>query len=113
MIEEKYERLMDYWLYGRGEVDCEEIKSLGHILEKLSKSNIKRNIANMYLIAPQEFDGIEGVVSYEIIWCTGNEFYKYKEIAKPSELVSDLSVADCAGIIKFEGRKLLLIAERY
>ncbi len=113
VIDEKYKKLLDYCIFGRGQVDCDEIKNLGCILDQLSTKEIERNVSNMYLAAPKEFADVEGIVSYMIIWCTGNEYYGYRDITSSDELVNDLTVADFAELVVFEGKRLLLVAEKY
>lgn len=56
---------------------------------------------------------IDKVVSYEIIWCTGNEIFYEFDVSSPEDLNRDDINADYARIIDFEGKKVLFVYSKF
>lgn len=78
----------------------------------------KRIYKNFYKYHGEKFTDIEKVISFLIIWCTGDTYWEEYEIESPDELhegadrnlFGNVSYAD---IVIFEGKKTIVFYEIY
>ena len=78
----------------------------------------KRIYKNFYEFHGEKLTDIEKVISFLIIWCTGNTYWDEFELESPDELhegvernmLGNVSYAD---IVIFEGKKTIVVYEIY
>lgn len=71
-----------------------------------------RNLSNLIKLNDASHCGVTKIVSYEIIWCTGMDFFCELAVSSPEDLYCDDINADYARVIEFEGEKVLFVYSR-